>query len=81
MGVEKGNLDLTIEKPGECGIPSPLNGKKYVSDEDHVLRHSNLNDIKKLLKAKKPVPVFELAGSIGCRPAGGQARSTPKSPR
>ena len=60
--MEKGNLDLTIEKLGECRIPSPLNGEKYVDDDEHVLYHSNLNDIKKLLKAKKPVPVFELAG-------------------
>jgi 6-phosphofructokinase 1 len=60
--MEKENLDLRIEQLGACRIQSPLKGETYVGDDEHVLYHSNLDEIKTLLKAKKPVPVFELAG-------------------
>jgi 6-phosphofructokinase 1 len=60
--MQQNSLDLTIERMGACKIPSPLKGERFVSDDDHVLYHTNLRDIEKLIMAKKRVPVFELAG-------------------
>ena len=60
--MDQNGLDLTIERLGACRIPSPLEGERFVGDTDHVLYHTNLRDIEKLLKAGKEVPVFELAG-------------------
>jgi 6-phosphofructokinase 1 len=56
------SLDLTIERLGTCKIPSPLQGESFVSDDDHVLYHTDLRDIEKLIKAKRKIPVFELSG-------------------
>jgi 6-phosphofructokinase 1 len=56
------NPDLTVERLGECKIPSPITGERYVGDDEHVLYHTSLPDIEKLIKARKTVPLFELAG-------------------
>jgi 6-phosphofructokinase 1 len=39
-----------------------MTGERYVGDDEHVLYHSSLPEIEKLIRAKKKVPVFELAG-------------------
>ena len=60
--VKNGNLDLTISKLGECRIPSPMSGVKFVDDKDHVIFHCDLEEIKALLKSRKEPPCFEMAG-------------------
>jgi len=60
--VKVGNLDLTISKLGECRIPSPMAGVKFVGDADHVIYHCDLEEIKALLKGRKKPPCFEMAG-------------------
>jgi 6-phosphofructokinase 1 len=39
-----------------------MKGERFVADTDHVLYHTNLKDIEGLIRAKKKVPVFEMAG-------------------
>jgi len=56
------NLDLTIPKLGECRIPSPMLTTDFISDEEHVLFHDRLREIKPYLDAGHSPPRFELAG-------------------
>jgi 6-phosphofructokinase 1 len=56
------NLDFSIKTLGECRIPSPMTGVPFVSDEEHVLYHSNYRKIKPFLEACKEPPNFEMAG-------------------
>ena len=56
------HLDLTIPRLGECRIPSPMDTMNFVSDEDHILYHSNLMEIQTFLDQGKKPPYFEIAG-------------------
>jgi 6-phosphofructokinase 1 len=56
-------LDFTIEKLGECHIPSPLHGTNFVDDEEHVLFHSKAEKVEAFFKAGKQLPGFEMAGA------------------
>jgi len=56
------HLDLTISKLGECRIPSPMATNDFISDEEHVLYHDRLKEIKPYLEAGNTPPRFELAG-------------------
>ncbi len=56
------DLDLRIETLGECRIPTPMSGIKFVSAEENVLFHSNLKDIEDIQKADRVPPQFEIAG-------------------
>ena len=56
------HLDLTIPRLGECRIPSPMDTTNFVSDEDHMLYHSNLPEIQAFLDQGKKPPYFEMAG-------------------
>jgi len=60
--MTKHDLDLTIEGLGECRIPSPMTGIKFVSEEENVLFHSNLVDVEAIQRAGKAPPQFEIAG-------------------
>ncbi|MEA2039134.1 MAG: ATP-dependent 6-phosphofructokinase [Thermodesulfobacteriota bacterium] len=60
--MEVFDLDLIVSKLGECCIPSPMSGARFVSDEEHVLYHSNLNEIEIFLDQGKKPPYFEMAG-------------------
>jgi 6-phosphofructokinase 1 len=55
-------LDLTISKLGEARIPSPMVTADFISDEEHVLYHDRLREIKPFLDTGKTPPRFELAG-------------------
>ena len=59
-----GKLDLNFKIPklGECRLPSPMAGGRFVRDEEHGLVHSNLREIKKFLDEAKEPPTMELAG-------------------
>ena len=60
--MKEPHLDLTILRLGECRIPSPMDTTNFVSDEDHILYHSNLPEIQALLDQGKKPPYFEIAG-------------------
>ena len=55
-------LDFTIEKLGDCRIPSPMPWIEFVSDEEHVLYHNRLSDIQQFLDSGKTPPFMEAAG-------------------
>lgn len=54
--------DFQVERLGECRIPSPLKGVRFLEPGDQVLYHSRLVDIEPYLRAGEPPPAFELAG-------------------
>ena len=56
------NLNLEIQRVGECRIPSPMSGIEFVKDEDWVLYHSDPKEIKNFLCEKRNPPCFEMAG-------------------
>jgi len=60
--MENVELDFNIERLGECLIPSPMSGVRFVADDEHVLYHSNLKDIRKFLEEGKSPPSMELGG-------------------
>jgi 6-phosphofructokinase 1 len=56
------NVNLEIERLGECRIPSPVSVGHFTKDDEHVLFHSALTDIEAYLGAGKKPPAFEKAG-------------------
>jgi 6-phosphofructokinase 1 len=56
------NLDFTISKLGECRIPSPMSGIRFVGEDDHVLYNSYSAEIRACLSEGKEPPCMELAG-------------------
>ena len=60
--MEDKDLDLTIERLGECRIPSPMSTTQFIRDDGHVLYHDNYARIKAYLDTGKEPPHFELAG-------------------
>ncbi len=55
-------FDFSIQKLGECRIPSPMINGHTVSDTDHVLYHNHLGSIEEHLKAGHTPPCLEKAG-------------------
>ncbi|MGB2907708.1 MAG: ATP-dependent 6-phosphofructokinase [Candidatus Aminicenantaceae bacterium] len=62
MSEDMAGLDFSIERLGECRIPSPMAGIPFVSDSERLLYHSSLGDVEEILKQGKTPPVFEAAG-------------------
>jgi 6-phosphofructokinase 1 len=54
--------DFSISRLGVCRIPSPMSGNNFVSDAEHVLYHSSLEEIDSFLKAGRRPPTLEMAG-------------------
>jgi len=54
--------DFAIQRLGECTIPSPMSGVRFTNDEEHILLHSDLNEIRHYLDAGSEPPKFEAAG-------------------
>ncbi len=55
-------VNFTVNRLGECRIPSPMDGVRFVRDEEHVLYDSNLEHLKRQLAAGEDPARFELAG-------------------
>ena len=55
-------LDFTVMSLGECRIPSPMSGVRFVKDDDHVLYHSDIKGIRQYIDLGKDPPHFEEAG-------------------
>ena len=56
------NLDLEIERLGECKIPSPVSVGHFTKDNDNVLFLVTLPDIEAYLASGRRPPAFEQAG-------------------
>jgi len=54
--------DFTIQRLGDCTVPSPMSGVRFTRDEEHVLLHSDLGTIRLYLDAGSEPPKFEAAG-------------------
>jgi len=55
-------LDFTIERLGECRIPSPVQGIRFMDDDGHVLYFSHLEKMKPWLERGARPPAMEAAG-------------------
>lgn len=55
-------LDFTVMNLGECIISSPMSGNRFMKDDDHILYHSNIRDIRRYIEMGKEPPYFEEAG-------------------
>jgi 6-phosphofructokinase 1 len=55
-------LDFTVMNLGECRIPSPMSGGRFVKEDDHILYHSDIREIRKYIALGKEPPHFEEAG-------------------
>lgn len=62
MPINEPHLDFTISRLGECRFPSPLTGRPFVRDEDLLLYHGKLKEIRPFLDAGQEPPAMELAG-------------------
>lgn len=63
--MEKIDLNFGVARLGEGNVTSPLTGVPFVTDDEHVLYHSNLKEIKSYLDAGKEPPCLEKAGPRG----------------
>jgi len=58
--------DLTIEKLGECRVPSPMHQSVFIDDEeDRIIFSSNLKELKPYIEVCGEIPCFEMAGPRG----------------
>ena len=55
-------LDFTVMNIGECKIPSPMSGVHFVKEDDSVLYHSDIREIRRYIALGKEPPRFEEAG-------------------
>jgi 6-phosphofructokinase 1 len=55
-------LDFTIARLGECRIPSPMSGVRFTSDDERVLYHARLEDLKPWVDKRVDPPAMEAAG-------------------
>jgi 6-phosphofructokinase 1 len=60
--MTEADLDFTISRLGECRIPSPMSGMRFVCDDEHVLYNSNSAEIRRCVDEGKEPPGLELAG-------------------
>jgi 6-phosphofructokinase 1 len=60
--MDEVDVSFAVSRLGECYIPTPLKGVRYISDEEQVLYHGTLKDVENLIRAGKTPPCFEMAG-------------------
>jgi 6-phosphofructokinase 1 len=56
------DLDFTIARLGECRIPSPMSGVRFTVDDERVLYHAELRDMKEWIGKNDDPPSMEAAG-------------------
>jgi 6-phosphofructokinase 1 len=56
------DLDFTIARLGECRFASPLSGVRFTPDNERVLYHTRLEDVKKWITEVASPPAMEIAG-------------------
>jgi 6-phosphofructokinase 1 len=55
-------LDFSIERLGECRVPSPMTGARFTGDDERFLYHAQLREMKPWLDRDEDPPSFEAAG-------------------
>jgi 6-phosphofructokinase 1 len=55
-------FDFTVMNLGECKIPSPMSDVRFVNDDDRIIYHSDIREIRKYIALGKEPPHFEEAG-------------------
>ncbi len=60
--MENNTLNYDAPRLGECKIPSPMSGARFISDDARVLWRSDLKEIEESVAAGKQPPSFEIAG-------------------
>jgi 6-phosphofructokinase 1 len=55
-------LDFSVMNLGECRIPSPMSGVRFVKEDDSVLYHSDIREIRRYIELGKEPPHLEEAG-------------------
>jgi len=56
------DLDFTITRLGECRITSPMSGVRFTRDDERVLYHARLEDLKPWIDKRVDLPAMEAAG-------------------
>jgi 6-phosphofructokinase 1 len=56
------DVNFAISSLGECRLPTPLKGVRYIGDEQRVLYHGMLNEVEPVVRAGRTPPCFEMAG-------------------
>ncbi len=56
------NLDFRIARLGQCRFSSPLSGARFTCDDERVLYHSRLEEIKPWIAECAEPPAMEVAG-------------------
>jgi 6-phosphofructokinase 1 len=57
------DLDFSIERLGECRIASPMSGVRFTGDDERVLYHATLAEMKPWLDRGLEPPSMEAAGA------------------
>ena len=60
--MPEAGLDFTIARLGECRFPSPLTGVRFTRNDEHVLYHARLEEVKKWTASGACPPAMEAAG-------------------
>jgi 6-phosphofructokinase 1 len=55
-------LDFTVARIGECRTPSPMRGARFTHDDERVLYHARLEDMKPWIDKRIDPPAMEVAG-------------------
>jgi 6-phosphofructokinase 1 len=56
------DLDFTIERLGECRMPSPMSHVRFTRDDERVLYHGRLEEMKAWIDKRADPPTMEVAG-------------------
>jgi 6-phosphofructokinase 1 len=56
------DLDFSIPRLGDCRIPSPLSGVRFTRDDERVLYHGRLEDLRSWVEKCSEPPSLEAAG-------------------
>lgn len=57
-----GELNFEIARLGQCRMPSPMAGVRFVHEDEHVLYHTSMQEIRGYLDRNAAPPRMELAG-------------------
>ncbi|ABK18632.1 ATP-dependent 6-phosphofructokinase [Syntrophobacter fumaroxidans] len=60
--MNEAELNFEVARLGACRIPSPMGSIQFVEDDEHVLYHTSLKEIKACECAGREPPGFEIAG-------------------